>query len=102
MCIYFLLLSASLWCVFYSVLDDVSLFQLLQLMLEGKLANLSGTAQKHTFHILEATVTEGAHISLLFISVKTINKKKWQCGWGKGVKERENMRKEYHDKWQVL
>ena len=84
MCIYFLLLSASLWCVFYSVLDDVSLFQLLQLMLEGKLANLSGTAQKHTFHILEATVTEGAHISLLFISVKTINKKNGNVGGGRG------------------
>lgn len=33
--------------------------QLLQLVLDGKLANLSGTAQKHIFHILEATVNEG-------------------------------------------
>lgn len=91
MCIYFLLLSASLWCVFYSVLDDVSLFQLLQLMLEGKLANLSGTAQKHTFHILEATVTEGAHISLLFISVKKKEKKMavWVGEGGEGEREHE-------------
>ena len=58
-------------------------------MLEGKLANLSGTAQKHTFHILEATVTEGAHISLLFISVKKKKKMAMWVGEG-GEGEREH------------
>lgn len=55
-------------------------------MLEGKLANLSGTAQKHTFHILEATVTEGAHISLLFISVKK-KMAMWVGEGGEGERE---------------
>jgi hypothetical protein len=37
----------------------VCVLQLLEMILSQKLSNLSGTAQKHVFHILEATVTEG-------------------------------------------
>ncbi|XP_025108955.1 F-box only protein 25-like isoform X2 [Pomacea canaliculata] len=46
--------------------------KLLQLIFEGKLANLSGTAQKHVFHILEATVNEAVRTEMNFGPVKKL------------------------------
>lgn len=46
--------------------------KLLELILKQKLANLSGTAQKHIFHILEATVSEAVRTELNIGMVKKL------------------------------